>query len=64
MTTWKAHRRKLLSNPEIKREYEELQPRLEVIRQIIKARAARAMGYSLRMEFARGARGRKGRAHM
>ena len=100
MTTWKQHRRKLLSNPEIRKEYEDLQPRLEAIRELIKARAecgltqadlalrmgttqnaisrlesaehnphldtlaraARAMGYSLRVEFTRRAGGRKGRA--
>ena len=39
MTTWKQHREQLLANPEIAKEYDAIQPRMDAIRGLIKARA-------------------------
>lgn len=39
MKTWKVLREELLQDPEVRREYERLKPRYELISQLISARA-------------------------
>lgn len=39
MKTWKVLRKELLKDPEVRREYERLKPRYELISQLISARA-------------------------
>lgn len=43
MTDWKDLRKELLSNPEVKKEYDRLAPRYAVISSIIEARVKRGM---------------------
>ena len=43
MENWKTVREELLQDPEVRREYEKLKPRYELISQLISARAKRGL---------------------
>lgn len=43
METWKTVRKELLQDPEVRKEYEKLKPRYELISQLIAARARKGL---------------------
>lgn len=43
MTSWKDLEKKILSNPEVKREYDRLKPRFDLISQLIDARLKKGL---------------------
>ena len=46
MESWKELRKEILSDPEVRKEYERLKPRYAVIAQLIEARAKKRMSQS------------------